>query len=72
LPRIAAELFVRLDKRNLMFEVSGCDRVRSPIYSDDIEFSFLNGNLVVRRSRQPISMVQTDAAHPQNGAVNTN
>jgi hypothetical protein len=35
---------------------------------DEIEFSFLNGNLVVRRSRKPISMLQADAAHPQNGA----
>jgi hypothetical protein len=34
----------------------------------EIEFSFLNDNLVVRQSRQPISMLQIDAAHPQNGA----
>jgi hypothetical protein len=30
---------------------------------DEIEFSFLNGNLVVRLGRQPISIVQPGAAH---------
>jgi hypothetical protein len=39
------------------------DRVCAPSCLDEIEFSFLNGNLMVRRSRQPISMLQTDAAH---------
>jgi hypothetical protein len=46
----------------------GRTRARSPNCSDEIEFSFLNGNLVVRRSRQPISILQIDAAHPQKGA----
>jgi hypothetical protein len=42
-----------------------------PICLDEVEFSFLNGNLVVRRSRQPIFIVQPDAAHLKKVQVNT-
>jgi hypothetical protein len=38
---------------------------------DEIEFSFLNGNLVVRRRRLPISIVQPGAAHLEKVQVNT-
>jgi hypothetical protein len=47
------------------------DRARSPNCFDEIEFSFLNGNLVVRRSRKPISIVQSGAAHLEKVQVNT-
>jgi hypothetical protein len=47
------------------------DRARSPICLGEMEFSFLNGNLVVRKSRQPISIVQPGAAHLEKVQVNT-
>jgi hypothetical protein len=47
------------------------DRACSPICLDEIEFSFLNGNLVVRRSRQSISVVQPGAAHLEQVQINT-
>jgi hypothetical protein len=42
------------------------------IYFDEIEFRFLNRNLVVRRRRRPISIVQPGAAHLKKVQVNTN
>jgi hypothetical protein len=50
---------------------SRCDLFGSPICLDEIEFSFLNLNLVVRRSRKPISIVQPGAAHLERVQVNT-
>jgi hypothetical protein len=52
--------------------LSRCDCVRSPNCSDEIEFSFLNRNLVVRRCRWPISIVQPGAAYLKKVQVNTN
>jgi hypothetical protein len=39
---------------------------------DEIEFSFLNGNLVVPRSPQPISIVKPGAEHLEKIQVNPN
>jgi hypothetical protein len=50
---------------------SRSDRTGSPICLDEIKFSFLNGNLVVRRSRKPISTVQPGAAHREKVQLNT-
>jgi hypothetical protein len=52
-------------------DLNRSDRIGSPICLHEIEFSFLNGNLVVPRSRQPISMLQPDAAHLEKVQVNT-
>jgi hypothetical protein len=52
-------------------DLSRSARVSSPICLDEIEFSFLNGNLVVPRGRQPISIVQPGAAHLEEMQVNT-
>jgi hypothetical protein len=56
---------------NALNDRSRSDRAGSPICSDEIEFSFLNGNLVVRRSRLPISIVQPGAAYLERVQVNT-
>jgi hypothetical protein len=47
------------------------DRVCALFCLDEIEFSFLNGNLVVRRSRLPISILQPNAGHLEKVQVNT-
>jgi hypothetical protein len=65
IPRSGRQNFIGLT------EFSRRGRVRSPICSDEIEFSFLNGNLVVPRSRQLISMTQPGAAHLEKMQVNT-
>jgi hypothetical protein len=51
---------------------SWSDRAGSPTCLDEIEFSFLNGNLVVRRRRRPISILQPGAAHLEKVQIKTN
>jgi hypothetical protein len=41
------------------------------IFLDEPKFSFLNGNLVVRRRRRPICIVQPGTAHLEKVQVNT-
>jgi hypothetical protein len=48
------------------------DRVCTSIFPNEIEFSFVNGNLVVQRRRRLISIVQPGAAHLEKVQIKTN